>query len=205
MMNPKDMPSPASSPLGLIAEDAIRIWQRGQWRGGSTTFQQFCVATYGRHAAVEMRRRVVARFYAEGVPNEEISKRVGVGISAVQADILALGLSNSKQPQSHRQRETNRNHAARMREAMRNAPPGATNIPMLSRTTRVIQILGELAELDPKTAASQMPAVRCREYSGAWELSGWLMEFIEACEARRVAETPTLGHLRSEKGRGRER
>lgn len=79
--------------------------------------------------------------------------------------------------------------------AMRNAPPGAISIPMMNRATKVFELLHELAVLDPSTAASQVHAVRCREYSGCDDLVEWLHKFVECCEKRRASETPKLGHL----------
>lgn len=81
-------------------------------------------------------------------------------------------------------------------------PVGAVNLPMLDRASQVIgglrrsKALSELCALDPEIAATQMPAVRCREYSGALDLVAWLAKFIAACDERRQTETPTLGHLK---------
>lgn len=86
-------------------------------------------------------------------------------------------------------------HAQRQLEAMHAAPPGAVNVPLLNRASRVRALLAELYALDPDQAATMMPASRCREFSGMSSQVGWLAAFVVACDKRRIAETPGLGHL----------
>lgn len=79
--------------------------------------------------------------------------------------------------------------------------PGKPNIPMLDRSRelmklfgRVAEILEDLRDLDPKTAASQVSdPMELRTYSGSRGLGEWWMKFADACEVRRSAEHPELG------------
>jgi hypothetical protein len=86
-------------------------------------------------------------------------------------------------------------HEVLLLGAMRNAPPGKTNNPMTNRASKAVAALWELWLLDPLVAASQVPALRCREYCDAGQLAEWLATFAAACEARRQAETPQLKPL----------
>lgn len=78
-------------------------------------------------------------------------------------------------------------------QSMLNAPEGKLNIPLLDRASKVQELLLELTGITPEKAATQMPAVRCREFSP--EMAKWWLRFAELCEERRQAETPELPTL----------
>jgi hypothetical protein len=80
--------------------------------------------------------------------------------------------------------------------AMHNAPKGATNVPLIGRADKVAELLDDLTEIDPADAASMMPAVRCRQFSGLVDEAVWWAAFVTACDHRRRTETPGLGHMR---------
>jgi hypothetical protein len=201
------MTKPNPSPLD--ADEIIRIWEGGHWRTSASTFHRFCLANYGGRGskrAAAARRIVTQILLAQQKSIGEIAQELGCPWSTAQRDVQILNPKYAKRPKliTEAQRQNNRqldrirgHHAALLQEAMCNAPADAVNIPMLSRATKVVQMLRELSALGPKIAASQMPAPRCREYSGAEELVTWLSDFVKACNHRRQTETPTLGHLRT--------
>lgn len=78
-------------------------------------------------------------------------------------------------------------------QSMLNAPEGKLNIPLLDRASKIQELLLEVTGLTPEKAVSQIPAMRCREYSP--EMARWWLRFAELCEERRRTETPELPTL----------
>jgi len=190
--------------------DVIKAWEQGHWRTSApSNFNAFCTATYGRKAAAA-RRVVVAKLLDQGRTIGQIAEQTGARYGTARQDVEIIrgpGKKTKKKapadPATAEKRkrreqlgEIRDRHARRLYEAMCNAPRNAVNTPMLNRATKAVQALAELAALDPEVAASQVPAVRCREYSGCAGLAEWLMKFIEFCDDRRRLETPALDHLR---------
>jgi hypothetical protein len=199
------MPDPA---------ELIELFDSGRYRPQS--FQGYCVENYGRTGAVKARLVIVSELLDRGLRVVEIAAQVGVSYVSVCRDknVITTG-SDYPSRQSHTKKNkktvsdlaierrqqrkeldgiTDRN-GERLYEAMRNAPQGAISLPMLNRATKVLEALGELTALDPKVAATQMPSVRCREYSGSRAIAQWWMDFADSCEQRRQLETPSLNHL----------
>jgi hypothetical protein len=194
--------------------DLVRIWDSGSFRIADTqTFQTFCVRTYGKKSG-EARRIMVRVLRERGLSLDEIAHQTGASFSAISGDVRLLeGVKRPRKrkdhlaepepdPERERRRELRKrnkdigdHHAELLYAAMRNAPAGSRSIPMMNRATAAVQALTELSVLDPEVAASQVAGVRVREYSNAAQLGAWLTAFAQACEERRQAEFPHLGHL----------
>ena len=87
-------------------------------------------------------------------------------------------------------------HAESLYRAMLSAPEGAVTVPLINRASKVVELISDLEEIEPEIAATMMPAVRVREYSGTLDLAEWWYRFAMACDKRRQEEIPQLGHRR---------
>jgi hypothetical protein len=195
------------------AAEVIKVWDEKLYRADvPQTFQGYCLATYGKTGVAQARQILVTELGKRGCTTRDIAQQIGVSYKTISNDRRALANGAAKAAgkkkkeedprvaaRKERRRERNRildQHAEHLYAAMRNAPAGAVTIPMLNRASKIVEALRELAVLDPKVAATQMPAPRCREYSDSAPLADWWATFAAACDERRRTETPELPHLR---------
>jgi len=76
-------------------------------------------------------------------------------------------------------------------EAMRNAPPGTLNIPLIRRVERIVEVIGDLVALEPEEAVTQLPAERYHQFA-FMHFAEWLLKFTHLCEEKRRELTPDL-------------
>jgi transposase len=152
--------------------------------------------------------------FAQGMSRKTVADKLDIGDHAAQlsqtrykyavtqGDVPAPGGAKDTKQTEQKKAKTAElkgikdSHAESLYAAMLNAPSGAITLPLTNRATKVVEVLGDLADLDPGVAASQVAAVRCREYAGTAGFGEWWVKFAAACEVRRAAETPKLAHLK---------